>query len=103
MDWDYPGKNPGVGCHFLSPGDLPNPGIKPGSLALQADSSPSEPPRKLWTVIPGQMKLVVIVLQYGCNNYLTFSVMLKSSLKTICSICIIQINLIILEGLKLKL
>ena len=31
---------------FPSPRDLPNPGIKPGSHALQADSSPSEPPRK---------------------------------------------------------
>ena len=29
-----------------SPGDLPDPGIKPGSLALQADSLPSEPPGK---------------------------------------------------------
>ena len=28
---------------FLSPGDLPNPGIEPGSAALQADSFPSEP------------------------------------------------------------
>ena len=28
------------------PGDLPNPGIKPGSSALQADSLPSEPPWK---------------------------------------------------------
>ena len=27
---------------FPSPGDLPNPGIKPGSPALQADSLPSE-------------------------------------------------------------
>ena len=27
-----------------SPGDLPNPGIEPGSPALQADSLPSEPP-----------------------------------------------------------
>ena len=26
-----------------SPGDLPNPGIEPGSPALQADSVPSEP------------------------------------------------------------
>ena len=26
-----------------SPGDLPDPGIKPGSPALQADSLPSEP------------------------------------------------------------
>ena len=30
-------------CHFLSPGDLPEPGIKPGSPALQAGSLPSEP------------------------------------------------------------
>ena len=29
---------------FPSPGDLLNPGIKPGSPALQADSLPSEPP-----------------------------------------------------------
>ena len=29
-----------------SPGDPPNPGIKPGSPALQADSLPSEPPEK---------------------------------------------------------
>ena len=32
------------GLPFPSPGDLPNPGIEPGSLALQADSLPSEPP-----------------------------------------------------------
>ena len=31
---------------FPPPGDLPNPGIKPGSLELQADSLPSEPPGK---------------------------------------------------------
>ena len=31
---------------FPSPEDLPHPGIKPGSLALQADSLPSEPPGK---------------------------------------------------------
>ena len=31
------------GLPFLSRGDLPNPGIKPGSPALQADSLPSEP------------------------------------------------------------
>ena len=31
------------GLPFPPPGDLPNPGIKPGSLALQADSSPTEP------------------------------------------------------------
>ena len=31
------------GLPFPSPRDLPDPGIEPGSLALQADSLPSEP------------------------------------------------------------
>ena len=42
--WNSPGKNTGVGNH--SPGDLPNPGIEPGSPALQADALPSEPQEK---------------------------------------------------------
>ena len=31
------------GLPFPSPGDLPNPGIEPGSAALQADALPSKP------------------------------------------------------------
>jgi len=34
------------GLPFPSPGDLPNPGIKPRSPAFQADSLTSEPPGK---------------------------------------------------------
>ena len=34
------------GLPFPSPGDLPNPGIKPRSPALQADALLSEPPGK---------------------------------------------------------
>ena len=34
------------GLPFPSPGDLPNPGIKPESPALQADALPSQPPGK---------------------------------------------------------
>ena len=34
------------GLPFPSPGHLPNPGIKPGSPVLQADSLPSKPPGK---------------------------------------------------------
>ena len=41
---DSPGKNTGVGSHSLL--DLPDPGIKPRSPALQADSLSSEPPGK---------------------------------------------------------
>ena len=36
------------GLPFPSPEDLPDPGIEPGSLTLQADSVPSEPPGKLF-------------------------------------------------------
>ena len=42
---------------FPSPGYLPNPGIKPGSTALQADSLLSEPPGK-----PSLLKQNPIVL-----------------------------------------
>ena len=34
------------GVRFPSPGDLPDPGIKPRSPALQADALTSEPPGK---------------------------------------------------------
>ena len=34
------------GLPFPSPGDLPSPGVEPGSPTLQADSLPSEPAGK---------------------------------------------------------
>ena len=42
--WDSPDKNTGVGCQSFLLGNLPDPGIKPGSPALQGDSLPAEPP-----------------------------------------------------------
>ena len=36
--WDSPGKNTGVGCHFLLQGIFSTPGIEPKSPAFQADS-----------------------------------------------------------------
>ena len=44
--WNSPGQNTGVGSLFLLQGDLPDPGIKLRSPALQAGSLPSEPQRK---------------------------------------------------------
>ena len=38
------------GLPFPSPGDLPNWGFEPRSLALQADSLPSKPLRKPWGI-----------------------------------------------------
>ena len=34
--WDSPGKNTGMDCHALAPGDLPDPGIKPMSRMSSA-------------------------------------------------------------------
>ena len=39
------------GLPFPSPGHLPDPGIEPGSPALQTDSLPSEPPGKPYKAI----------------------------------------------------
>ena len=44
------------GSPFPSPEDLPDPGIEHRSPALQADSSPSEPPGK-----PGQEDKLILI------------------------------------------
>ena len=38
--WDSPGKNTGVGCHFILLRNLPDPGMVPKSPDWQADSLP---------------------------------------------------------------
>ena len=43
---------------FPSPRDLPNPGIKPTSLALQVDSSPAEPQGKPKNTGVGSLSLL---------------------------------------------
>ena len=50
------------GLPFLSPGDLPNPGIKPRSLTLQADSLPSEPPGTVKRMIDKYCFLSLVIL-----------------------------------------
>ena len=40
----FPRQESWSGLPFPSPGGPPDPGIKPGSPSLQADSLPSEPP-----------------------------------------------------------
>ena len=42
-----------------SPGDLPNPGIEPGSPTLQAEALTSEPPGKLITVYTAMYLITV--------------------------------------------
>ena len=64
---DSPGKNIGLGLPWLSPGDLPNPGIEPRSPALQADSLASEPPGKFMVATFGKAQLYT-TFQHAINN-----------------------------------
>ena len=57
------------GLPFPSPGDLPNPGIEPGSPALQADALPSEPSGK-----------PIIILNLLNSFFGTTTLLLKNSL-----------------------
>ena len=56
------------GLPVSSPGVLLNPGKKPGSAALQADSLPSEPPVKSYRETPciGNAKKTLAALWYAC-------------------------------------
>ena len=51
------------GLPFPSPGDLPDPGIEPGSPALQADSLTSEPPGKPQETSLIQLKQYILVFK----------------------------------------
>ena len=44
--WDFPGKNTGVGSHFLLQGNLPDPEIEPRSPALAGTFFTAELPGK---------------------------------------------------------
>ena len=46
------------GLLFSSPGDLPNPGVEPGSPTLQVDSLPAELPRKPKNTGVGSLSLL---------------------------------------------
>ena len=47
LSMGFPRQEYWSGLPFPSPGDLPDPGINPGSSALEADALTSEPPGKL--------------------------------------------------------
>ena len=60
------------GLPFPSPGDRPNPGIEPGSPALQGDSLPSEPPGKPLIYNVNLIPLPLSPLQIDIRQLLEF-------------------------------
>ena len=61
------------GLPFPSPGDLPNPGIKPKTLALQADSLPAKPSEKPWPCD----HIMFILATISLTSYLHVSLALR--------------------------
>ena len=73
----FPRQNTGVGCHSLLQGGLSNPGIEPGSPALQADSLPSESQTEVrwkqcvftcFMLSPEELLLLLLLLLSLCNT-----------------------------------
>ena len=56
--WNSPGQNAGGGSLSFLQGNLPNPGIKPMSPALQVDSLPAEPQGKSRNIGVGSVSLL---------------------------------------------
>ena len=68
--WDSPGKNIGVGCHFLLQ-NLPDPGIEPRSPTLQADALTSAPPNyHTIALISHASKVMLKILQARLQQYM---------------------------------
>ena len=64
--WNSSGKNTRVDCHSFLQGNLPDPRIKPGSPALQADSLLSEPLRKSLGSIYVRQHTIFVFLFLTC-------------------------------------
>ena len=62
-------QNTGVGSCSLLQGNLLNPGIKPRSSTLQADSLPSEPPGKLKNTGLGSLSLLQGIFLTQVSNW----------------------------------
>ena len=63
------------GLPFPSPGDLPNPGVKPRSPTLQADALPSEPPGKPEGVERPNCRVIIIAISplMDCIHFYLFT------------------------------
>ena len=63
------------GLPFPSPGDLPDPGIKPGSAALEADALTSEPPGKPKSYLRNSQSKgdTLIFLSVSCKQKINLS------------------------------
>ena len=67
LSMGFPRQEYWSGLPCTPPGDIPNPGIKPRSPALQPDSSPIEPPGKP-TIVITELLLILISLYHDWSK-----------------------------------
>ena len=75
--WNCPGRNTGVGCHFLPQGIFPAQGWNPclwGLLHWQLDSLPLVPSEKSWNIVYNRWRIVSI------HEYAIHSVIYSSNI-----------------------
>ena len=95
--WDFPGKNTGVGCHFLLQGGLPNPGTEPtfdltqshglDSAFLKGNGLPKQSPMssgeyliwKGWYSTMLKRKVSFFVVVFHSHNILTLGFATRTS------------------------
>ena len=69
------------GLSSPSPGDLPDPGIKPASLALQADSFTTEPPGKPMNICMSVYTFMCVYIPESvCHLYIFTLYLIKYSM-----------------------
>ena len=66
LSMGFSGQEYWSGLPFPSPGDLPDPGIEPGSPALQADALSSEPPGKPKSLLKEILYTLVSEVAQSC-------------------------------------
>ena len=76
----------GSGLPFPSPGDLPNPGIEPGSPALQADSLPAELQGKPFSSVQLLSCVRLFVTRWTAAHQASLSITISWSLLKLMSI-----------------
>ena len=79
---DFAGENAGVSLTCPPPGDLPDPGIEPGSPALQGDFLPTEPPANPPGCL-GYLDILYSVQVPKRELYVSESLLVKKKNKTV--------------------
>ena len=88
------------GLPFPSPWDLPDPGIKPESPALQADSLPFEPPGKPCNLLDFSGSLVPLFIEGRWWQKPFHRAMLKAIVCYECNIVPVSINSLAFSKIK---